>query len=148
VHLVGETDKGKTTLALLTLQHFGSGLDDQHIPANWSSTENALEALAFTAKDSLLVIDDFVACGSQYDSARLHRKADRVFRAQGNSTGRQRLTSDSELKGGKKFVFTGISSADYSYSKHPRWKSGSAAAVAIGVENKIKEHLVSHAVTV
>jgi hypothetical protein len=29
------------------------------LPAAWSSTGNALEVLAFHAKDALLVIDDF-----------------------------------------------------------------------------------------
>ena len=33
----------------------------------------------------------------------------------------------------KKFAYTAIASADYSFSKHPRWKSGVGAAVAVGV---------------
>ena len=33
----------------------------------------------------------------------------------------------------KKFDYTEISSAGYSFSKHPRWKSGTAVAVAVGV---------------
>jgi hypothetical protein len=33
----------------------------------------------------------------------------------------------------KSFPYTSIKSAEYSYSKSPRWKSGAVAAVAVGV---------------
>jgi hypothetical protein len=46
------TGRFKSEAAALAQQHFGAGLDARHLPANWSSTGNALEALAFTAKDA------------------------------------------------------------------------------------------------
>ena len=61
----------------------------------------ALESIAFAAKDALLVIDDFVPGGTSSDIARWHRKADRVLRAQGNRSGRQRMRDDTTLRAEK-----------------------------------------------
>jgi hypothetical protein len=98
LHLVGHTGAGKTELAALALQHFGAGLDARHLPGSWLSTDNALETLAFVAKDALLVVDDFCPTGSQYDLQSMHRKADRLFRGQGNTAGRGRLQADGTLR--------------------------------------------------
>jgi hypothetical protein len=93
-HLAGHTGGGKTELAALAQQHYGIGMDARHSPGSWLSTDNALETLAFVAKDALLVVDDFCPIGSQYDIQSLHRKADRLFRGQGNAAGRGRLRAD------------------------------------------------------
>jgi hypothetical protein len=98
LHLVGHTGAGKTELAALAQQHFGAGLDARHLPGSWLSTDNALESLAFVAKDALLVVDDFCPTGSQYDLQAMHRKADRLFRGQGNTAGRGRLRADGTLR--------------------------------------------------
>jgi len=73
VHLTGGTGAGKTELAALAQQHFGAGLDARNLPGSWSSTGNALEALAFVFKDALLVVDDFAPFGNASDVARAHR---------------------------------------------------------------------------
>lgn len=96
-HLVGPTGHGKTTLAALLQQHFGADMDAQHLPANWSGTDNALEGIAFTAKDALLVIDEFTPADAAHSQA-LHRKAERLFRGQANRTGRHRMNSDTTLR--------------------------------------------------
>ncbi len=101
IFVCGQTGSGKTELAALAQQHFGAGLDARHLPANWSSTGNSLEALAFAAKDALLVVDDFAPGGTAADVARFHRDADRLLRAQGNQAGRARLTSDARLRQSK-----------------------------------------------
>jgi hypothetical protein len=93
-HVSGRTGSGKTELAALMQQHFGPEMSAKRLPANWSSTGNALEALAFAAKDTLLAVDDFCPVGSQADVARYHKEADRVFRAQGNRSGRLRCRQD------------------------------------------------------
>lgn len=59
------------------------------------------EALAFAAKDALLVIDDFAPHGSMQDIARYHGAADRILRAAGNNQGRGRLSSDARLREAK-----------------------------------------------
>jgi hypothetical protein len=101
LHTCGITGTFKTETAALFQQHLGAGLDARHLPASWSSTGNALELLAFTAKDALLVVDDFAPAGSTSDVQRFNREADRVFRAQGNAAGRARLSSDALLRQGK-----------------------------------------------
>lgn len=96
-HLSGRTGEGKTALAALAQQHFGSGMDAEHLPASWSSTGNSLEALAFRAKDALLVVDDFAPAGGRFDVERLHKEADRLMRAQRNRSGQGRLRADATL---------------------------------------------------
>jgi hypothetical protein len=98
LHECGPTGEGKTELLALAQQHWGPGMDSRHLPGSWSSTGNATEGLAFLAKDALLAVDDFAPSGSMSDVARMHRDADRVFRAQGNRSGRQRMRPDGTLR--------------------------------------------------
>ena len=53
-----------------------------------------LEKKAFLAKDAVLVVDDFAPTGTTADIQRLHREADRLFRAAGNRSGRARMRAD------------------------------------------------------
>jgi hypothetical protein len=98
LHVAGETGAFKSELAALAQQFFGQGLDRMHLPGSWASTPNALEMLAFYAKDMLVAIDDFAPQGCAADVARYHAAADRVFRAAGNQSGRGRLDSNSRLR--------------------------------------------------
>jgi hypothetical protein len=98
LHLVGPTSCYKSETAALVQQHFGSGLNARKLPANWSGTANALEALAFAAKDAVLVVDEFCPSGSAADLQSCQRKADRIFRSQGNRQGRQRMRADTTLQ--------------------------------------------------
>ena len=98
VHLEGGTGTRKTAIAGVFQSFFGIGLDAIHLPASWTATENYLEGLAFAAKDAVLTVDDFKPTGSSQDVRRLHAKADRVLRAQGNRSGRGRMRSDSSLR--------------------------------------------------
>ena len=99
VFLQGTTGTFKSAIAGCLQAFFGSKFSGSHLPDNWSSTGNALEKKAFLAKDAIFTIDDFVARGSQSEVARLHRSAERVLRSQGNQSGRDRLTSTTELRG-------------------------------------------------
>jgi hypothetical protein len=101
LHLAGPTGSFKSEAAALAQQHFGPGMDARHLPANFSSTANALEGLAFAAKDALLVVDDFCPAGSAADVQRYHKEADRLFRGQGNRAGRQRMRADATLRPAK-----------------------------------------------
>jgi hypothetical protein len=96
-HLSGPTGEGKSELAALCQQHYGPELDARRL-ASWESTENAIEGQAFQAKDQLMVLDDFAPAGSSYDVQRRHKKADRVMRAKGNASGRQRMRADTTLR--------------------------------------------------
>jgi hypothetical protein len=90
VFLAGRTGVFKTALAALCQQHFGAAMDSSGLPANFASTANAVQELAFHAKDALLVVDDFAPTGRQRD-AELNDVAERLFRAAGNQQGRSRL---------------------------------------------------------
>lgn len=96
--LVGSTGIFKSQMAALMQQHFGLELDSSHFPANWSSTANALEAISFHAKDVPLVIDDYVPSGNHLARNAMQQIAERIIRAQGNSSGRQRLNADSSMR--------------------------------------------------
>ena len=100
-HFAGDTGAGKTEVAALGQQHYGSGMDSRHLPGTWSSTGNALEAAAFAAKDALFVVDDFAPTGAASDVQRLNREADRLIRAQGNQAGRLRMRADTSLRPAK-----------------------------------------------
>jgi hypothetical protein len=96
--LFGTTGRGKSELAALPQQHFGADFTRTNLPASWSHTPNALRALLFSAKDSLLTIDDFVAKGGRRDQDALQRSAEQVLRGQGNVQGRGRCHSDGTLR--------------------------------------------------
>ena len=98
LHVSGPTGAGKTELLALVQQHYGPAMDARHLPASWSSTGNALEALAFAAKDAVLAVDDYAPTGSAADVARLQGTAERLFRAQGNGSGRARMRADTSLR--------------------------------------------------
>lgn len=86
VHLVGESGTYKSSLAGVVLNHFGAGFDRISLSASWAGTANSLQTLAWHAKDTLLVVDDYVPNEDNADM-----KAAKLFRAQGNCSGRSRL---------------------------------------------------------
>lgn len=98
VFVDGRTGLGKSCVCALGQQHYGAGMHFHALPGSWESTANALEGIAFAAKDAVLVVDDFVPRGSQVDRHRLHATADRLFRAQGNGAGRQRMRDNLSLR--------------------------------------------------
>ena len=99
VFLQGTTGTFKTAISGCIQAFFGKEFNGSHLPENWSSTGNAMEKKAFLCKDALFTIDDFVARGTPSEVSRLHRDAERVLRAQGNQSGRDRLTSTTEVRG-------------------------------------------------
>jgi len=94
--LSGPSGVFKTALATLAQQHFGAAMDANGLPANFASTANALERLAFSAKDALLVVDDFAPSGGAGDGE-LQQVTERLFRSVGNLQGRSRLGPDGRL---------------------------------------------------
>jgi hypothetical protein len=98
LHVSGESGAGKTELAALCQQHYGAEMVARHLPGSWSSTANALERIAFAAKDALLVVDDFCPQGAGTSAPALLSAADRLLRAQGNRSGRHRLGGEGMLR--------------------------------------------------
>ncbi len=96
--LYGITGRGKTQLAALAQAHFGAKFHGKHLPGNWSSTANALEKQSFLAKDAIFTVDDFAPQQTQGEAAKLNHSAERLFRSQGNRSGRGRLNSDMKAR--------------------------------------------------
>jgi len=97
IFLSGASGVFKSALAAVSQQHFGAGMDASHLPANFASTANALESLAFSVKDALLVVDDFAPQGGRRDGE-LQSVSERLFRGVGNQQGRSRLGADGQLR--------------------------------------------------
>lgn len=98
LHITGRTGSFKSELTSLFQSHYGAGMDARHLPCGWTSTENAIQALAFYAANALFTVDDFVPKGTAYQMKGYHSKAETVIRAQGNQAGRARLTDISSLQ--------------------------------------------------
>jgi hypothetical protein len=98
VHLTGKTGSFKSELVSLFQAHYGAGFDARTLPGSWSSTPNALEALAYMARNAVFVIDDFIPSGTSAQQRAYQGNADKVFRAQGNQAGRARLTDTTSLQ--------------------------------------------------
>jgi hypothetical protein len=96
--IAGPTGVGKTELAALTQQCFGSDMDARHLPMAWSSTPNALEEAAFRVKDAVMVVDDYAPQGIGSDAARMRSASERLVRGTGNHSGRGRLNRDASMR--------------------------------------------------
>jgi len=96
--LAGPSGCQKSELTGIVQSHFGEKFSGKHLPGNWASTANALEKQAFATKDCVFVVDDFCPRGTTADIARLNREADRLFRGQGNRSGRGRMWANGELR--------------------------------------------------
>lgn len=93
VFVVGPSGSMKTTVSALTLQHFGAGLDAKNVPAEWKSTANAIETMAYSLANVVFLVDDY-APQSVDDPKKLGAIADRVLRGSANHSGRERLKPD------------------------------------------------------
>jgi len=93
----GQSGAQKTELSALIQAHFGK-FSSRNLPEGWNSTVNALEKAAFTAKDSVMVIDDFAPNGMQTEVAKLHAKAETLFRNAANRNGRGRMNADGSMR--------------------------------------------------
>lgn len=98
LHITGRTGTYKSEVTSLFQSHYGEGMDARHLPGSWSSTANALEAQAFYTKNALFAIDDFVPSGTSWQQKVYQTTADKIIRAQGNQSGRARLTDTSSLQ--------------------------------------------------
>jgi hypothetical protein len=99
IFLQGTTGTFKSAIAGCVQAFFGKKFNGTHLPENWGSTGNAIEKKAFLAKDTLFTIDDFLARGTAAEISTLHRTAERVLRGQGNQSGRDRLTTSTDIRG-------------------------------------------------
>lgn len=101
IHLAGPTGTFKSERAALAQQFSGPTMNATNLKGHWHGTPISLEALCYTLKDSLVVVDDFAPSGTKGDIQRLNQTAERLFRAKGNSGGRSRSTSTGSFQTGR-----------------------------------------------
>jgi len=99
-YIVGESGSLKTQLTALQQAHFGAAWSGRptHLPTGWRSTLNALERLAFVAKDAIMVVDDFAPSSSRGEKMKMDQKAASLLRGQANKDARTRMNADTSIK--------------------------------------------------
>jgi len=98
LYLLGRTQSRKSTVAALALSFFGN-FTASTLPASFRDTVNALECKGFILKDTLTVVDDFHPCSSFKERRSMEQKMQALSRMYGNRSGRDRMTSEVELRG-------------------------------------------------
>jgi hypothetical protein len=93
----GITGAKKSAITAIALAFFGD-FNARRFPANFSDTDNDMEAKAFQVKDGILGLDDFKPSVNQSEAAKVHAKAERLIRNTGNQAGRGRRGSDMQAK--------------------------------------------------
>ena len=96
LYLQGKTQSGKSTLAALSLSHFGK-FDAMTPPITFNATANYIRELSFYLKDSILWLDDFIPRGTRKDSDKQSGIMQDIARAAGDHAFRGRLTSTAKL---------------------------------------------------
>ncbi|MFH1602909.1 MAG: DUF927 domain-containing protein [Pseudomonadota bacterium] len=105
IWLFGTTGSLKSTITALAMCHFGTFAYNTP-PASWTATSNALEKLAFVAKDAPLWIDDYTAQSTVAGLQEIRRKSDQLLRDWGNRTAKNRMRADLQLR--RSFVPRGL----------------------------------------
>ena len=95
VFLNGKTQSGKSVTASLFMSLFGP-FDSQTPPTTFASTANAISALAYILKDSVLWIDDYHP--QETDMKRQNQIFQNLVRMAGDHSSRRRLDSNARLK--------------------------------------------------
>ena len=89
IHIYGGSSKGKTTALRIASSVYGKGDSDGYIQ-QWRTTDNALEGLASSHNDCLLVLDEL----GQADSKKIGDIAYMIA----NESGKRRFSKDSMPK--------------------------------------------------
>ena len=98
--LIGQQGTHKTGVAALFLNHFGR-FGIRGMPANFTSTKNAIRNSAFAAKDTMLVIDDYFPASSLQERKRMEDIMQTLSRAFGDKAVRGRLNADLSAQAAK-----------------------------------------------
>jgi Domain of unknown function (DUF3854) len=96
--LRGLTGALKTALCALAQQHFGAGMDAQHLPGSWESTANRLEADAHALANVVFVVDDFRPDLGAFEARKRAAVVERLVRGVANQGSRDRLRSDTSRR--------------------------------------------------
>lgn len=95
--LHGPSGAFKSELAALAQGHYGP-FTRTTLPTTFSATANAIERLLFTAKDALVVVDDYHPAHDRYEAQAIASVASRLLRGVGNNSGRARMRADTTFR--------------------------------------------------
>lgn len=93
----GRTGTGKSVASSLLLNHFAN-YDGMDFPASFNSTYNYVGELAFTLKDSLIVVDDYRPSSSKTERHKMEETAHKIIELFANNAARNKLNSDSSMR--------------------------------------------------
>ncbi len=94
--IYGQSGSMKSTATALALCHFGK-FDRMNFPANFTSTGNQIERVAYTVKDAAFVVDDYAPPPDAKGAKAQELAAHRLIRAVGDKRGRGRMRQDASL---------------------------------------------------
>ena len=100
LYLLGMTQSGKTTAAMLALSFFGRFSAMDSIPASFTDTANSVQRSAFLLKDMPLLIDDYFPVSSVNERRKMEFIAQTLSRSFGNAQSRGRLDSSMKQRAG------------------------------------------------
>jgi len=114
--LLGATQSGKTTAALMCLSHFGNFNSQDKIPASFTDTANSVQRSAFLLKDMPILVDDYFPVSNAQEKRKMEAMAQSLSRSVGNGASRGRLNADMVQRTGYKprgvTLFTGEDTPD------------------------------------
>src|SRR5207302_1594603 len=95
--IVGDTGRRKPSAAALVLCHYAE-FEHHSLPANFSSTPNAVEAILFKTKDALVIVDDYAPAPDPRTEKNRDAVAHRLLRGIGDHNPRHRSTVTGDLQ--------------------------------------------------
>jgi putative DNA primase/helicase len=110
IHIVGDTSEGKTTLLVIAGSVMGGG-GPRGFVRTWRATDNALEAVAELANDSLLPLDEIRELPDPADG-------DRVAYMLANGAGKSRLSASIKLRQTMQWRLLFLSSGEIKLSEY------------------------------
>ncbi len=105
INLIGRSSIGKTTALYVAASLWGN---PKEFIQQWRTTSNALEVIAESYNDCVLILDELGQVSS--------KDVGNIIYMLGNSKGKSRLNKDSELKENKKWSIAVLSSGEVSIS--------------------------------
>lgn len=106
IHFVGESSSGKTTAVQVAASLWGT----PDFVASWRTTDNALESIAASRNDNLLILDEMSQVGPE--------KAGEIAYMLGNGQGKSRATRSAEIQKGKSWRLVYLSTGEVSLADH------------------------------
>ncbi len=94
VAVIGEPEAMKSSLSVEVQRRFGDHVREvKDLPATFRDTSTAIEGVLYTAKDALVVIDDYCPKGSPREADRQRAVLENLVRDVGNRATRRRATA-------------------------------------------------------